>query len=52
MTEYITNQEFFETLSSFYELTREKGSVWITLKRSKFNKLFVQHKLFMDNITS
>ena len=29
----LTNQEFLEGLANFYELTREKGSVWVTLKR-------------------
>ena len=31
----ITNQIFLDTLSEMYDATRNSGSVWVTIKRSK-----------------
>mmetsp|Transcript_1625 Transcript_1625/g.2580 ORF Transcript_1625/g.2580 Transcript_1625/m.2580 type:complete len:94 (+) Transcript_1625:60-341(+) len=31
-------QSFFDSLAEFYELTRESGSVWVTIKRVPSNE--------------
>eukprot|EP01041_Mallomonas_annulata_P010761 gene10761-22480_t len=33
MAETLGNQAFLEGLATFYDKTKEKGSVWITIKR-------------------
>lgn len=33
--ERLSNAEFFEVLGSFYDKTREAGSVWITIKQGE-----------------
>mmetsp|Transcript_12057 Transcript_12057/g.12126 ORF Transcript_12057/g.12126 Transcript_12057/m.12126 type:complete len:92 (+) Transcript_12057:134-409(+) len=33
MSVILSNQEFLEGLATFYDITKEKGSVWITIKR-------------------
>ena len=32
----LENQIFLDALSEMYDATREKGSVWVTIKRSKY----------------
>jgi len=36
MAATLGNQEFLDTLMNFYSQTREKGSVWITIKRGAY----------------
>lgn len=36
MPQQLSNGEFLEGLSNLYDVTREAGSVWVTIKRGNF----------------